>query len=474
MKYRTYFIITLVALLLIIPVVMLIMSFRKSGWYCSSTKPRGNDLQKWEQTLISPKSPEPFDVNFFDKFTVRSDSNSYFVEYKAENPAGDLFAFELDEMSPGEPLEISAGTLELIAVGTAYHTEKQKLEDRAEYHYYDTELQLMSDEQAGQLWNAQRTETGSNFRYSPYPAVKLGFQYSNVEDIMLHSIQIFDSRTRKSLTSGYSSSGHQGHHWFKTHLPVWHRAPVDVVLDVSYGPSKTFEFDPRTGEGFDAGNFACRLLGIFEGVDESRHSSTYNNIQTHEFPKSQQDQENICLFFACWPTASCLPVTFEFLDADGNKLSTRGSSTSGFAHSINMREPLEKIALIRARCRTRRHYIVIHLPYVPGLPEQNNAIDNLFDVHIPYVRLHDDRQLGRFLQQTLQLGTYRNTGSVPQTGTNPNPFPIDFRNVTIRDIAEIYAQDAALRADIQNDQLRREYAVTLWMRIKQFLQKLFP
>ena len=474
MKYRTYFIFTLVILLLIIPVVMLVVSFRKSGWYCSATEPRGNDLQKWTQTLTSPKPPGPLDANFFDKFIVRSDSSSYIVEYKAENPADDLYSFELDEMSLGKPLEIDGGTLELTAVGTAYHTDKQKLEDDAAYHYYDTQLQLMSDGQAAQLWNSQRTEPGSNFRFSPYPAVKFGFQYGNIEDIILQSIQIFDSRTRESLTSGYNSSGNQGHHWFKTRLPLWHHAPIDVVLDVSYGPSKTFEFAPLEGEGFDAGNFACRLLGIFDSVDESRHSSTYNNTQTHEFPKSQQNRGNICFFFACRPVASRMPATFEFLDADGNNLSTRGSSTSGFAHSISLREPLEKIATIRAHCRTRRRRIIIHLPYVPGLPEQNNEIDNLFDVYIPYVRLHDDRQLGRFLQQTLQLGTYRNTGPVPQTSTQSNPYPMDFYNVTIRDLAEIYAQDAILRADIQNDQLRREYGLTLWARLRQFLKKLFP
>jgi hypothetical protein len=474
MKYRAYFITILAALLLIIPVVMLVMSFGKNDWYCSPTIPRGNDIQKWEQTLIPLKQPGPFDVNFFDKFTVRSDSNSYFVEYQSDNPTGDVFAFELDEMSPGEPLEIGGGTLELTAIGIAYHSELQKLEDDIAYHYYDTKLQLMSNEQISQLWNAQSTETGSNFRYSPYPAIKFGFQHSNIEDIMLHCIQIFDSRTRESLTSGYSSSGNQGYHWFKTHIPLWHRTPIDIVLDVSYGPSKTFEFAPRAGEGFDTGNLTCRLLGIFEGVDESRHSSTYNNIQIHEFPKSQQHHENICFFFACWPVANRMPVTFEFLDSDGNKLSTRGSSTSGFAHSIKMREPLDKIALIRARYRTKRRRIVIHLPYVPGLPEQNNEIENLFDVYIPYVRLHDDRQFGRFLQQTLQLGIYRNTGLVPQTGVQPNQYPMDFHNVTIHDIAEIYAQDATLQADIQNDQLIRKYPLSFWTRIKQFLKKLFP
>jgi hypothetical protein len=262
--------------------------------------------------------------------------------------------------------------------------------------------------------------------------------------------------------------------WFNTHIPLWHHAPVDLVIDVSYGPVKTFEFAPRAGEGFAEGSFQCRLLAVFEGVDTSTNSnSSRDNMMIHEFRKAPPDKAGLTFFFACLPTASQMPVTFEFLDKDGNKIRTRGSSTSGYAHSIGLEQPLEKVALIRAYYRTRRRCIIVHLPYIPGLPEQNNAVKNLFDVYIPYVKLHDPGQVEQFLRRTLQLSQSRSTGPVPPDSINNAAFPIEFRGTTIRKIARLYAQGGNLSIDVKNNQLNREYPVPLWVRFRQFLQKAF-
>ena len=128
---------------------------------------------------------------------------------------------------------------------------------------------------------------------------------------------------------------------------------------------------------------------------------------------------------------------------------------------------------IRTQYRTPRCHILIHLPYIPGPPKENNAINNLFDVHIPYLRLHDPGHVDQFLRHTLQLDSSRSTG--PSTGTSINnlSFPLDFNDVTIRDIAQCYAKGGSLSVDIENDQLNREYPAPLWVKFKKFLQNLF-
>jgi len=444
-------------------------------WFCSPTEPRGDDLEAWQKTITPAQPPEQMDEDFFDNFTVGSDSDYFTVEHPSLNPPDDLFAFELREITAGEPLDIGGGTLKFSCIGTAYHDANQTMADDAVFRFYDPRLQPVADTDLSEFGNYQTTEDGSNFRYNPCTAVQFVFQHQGIEDLMLYGIKIFDSRTHKSLASGYSSSASDGSHRFNTHIPIWHRTPIDIVIDVSYGPIKTFEFAPRAGQGFDEGSFNCRLISVFEGVEPGRHSSSSRgNIMIHQFPKVPPDKAGLIFFFVCRPTASQMPVTFEFLDKDGNKISTRGSSTSGYTHEIAFKQPLEKITLIRAHYHTRCYRIVINLPYIPGLPEDNNTIDNLFDVHIPYIRLHDPGQVDQFVRQTLQLGSSRSTGPSPGTSINSLPFPLNFNDVTIRDIARSYALGGNLYVDIENDRLNREYPVPLWVRFKQFLQKMFP
>ena len=444
-------------------------------WLCSPAEPRGDDLETWQKTIAPVQPPEEPNEDFFDNFTIGSDSEYFTVEHPYVNPPDNVFAFELHEMTPGELLEIAGGTLKLSCIGTAYHDANQTMDDDAVFRLYDSQLQPISDTDLSEFWDYQTTEDGSNFRYNPCPAVQFVFQHQGIEDLMFHGIKIFDSRTRKSLANGYSSGGNQGSYRFNTDISIWHRTPIDIVMDVSYGPIKTFEFAPRAGQGFEEGSFKCRLISVFESVEPGRHNSSSRvNIMTHKFPKAPPDKAGLTFFFVCRPTANQMPVTFEFLDKDGNKVSTHGSSTTGYAHSIALKQPLEKITLIRAHYRTRRYRIVIHLPYIPGLPEENNTIDNLFDVHIPYIRLHDPGQVDEFVRQTLQLGQSRSTGPGPGTSINSLPFPLNFNDVTIRDIARCYARGGNLYIDIENDRLNREYPVSLWVRFKQFLQQIFP
>lgn len=375
-------------------------------------------------------------------------------------------------MTPGEPLSIAGGTLTLCAIGTAYLDAAQTMEDDAAYRFYDAKLRSITGQQAAELGIHQSPENGANFRYSPFPHVQFGFRYEGTDDLMFQGIKVIDASTKKELTGGYSSSGTRNHFRFSTQPPVWHRTPVDVMIEVSYGPSKTFEFTPRAGEGFKEGNFECCLIAVFEGVDpRSSSSSSREKTAIHKFPKAQSGQGSLRFFFACLPAASRMPVTFEFLDVNGDILSTRGSSTSSYTHDICMEQPLKQIARIRAWYRTRRERILIHLPYIPGLPEQNTAVEDLFDIYIPYVRLHDASQVAEFLRHVLQLKASRQTGPAPPNSINSVRFPVEFSDATVRDIARLYAEGGDLRADLERELLSLEYPIPLWTRLKLVLQK---
>ena len=442
------------------------------SWCCSPARPRGNDLEAWKKTITPVQQIEDMDENFFDNFTVSSDSNFFTIKHPSENPPDNPFAFELHETTPGEPLEIGDGTLEFSCMGTAYLDANQTISDKVSYRIYDQQLKSINNTDVSEFEMYALTED-ANFRNSSWPDVQLFFKHQKIENVIFHKIKIFDGRTHKILATGFVCPGIDGFCYFHTHIPLWHRTPVDVVLDISYGPVKTFEFAPCAGEGFDAKNFKCRLISVIEGFDYGTRSSwSRENVRFHILKKVPPDKAELTFLFACLPAAHHLPVTFEFLDKDGNKLRTRNSSTSGYTHYVRLEQPLEKIAIIRAYYRTRRQRIVIHMPYLPGLPEENKIVKNLFDVHIPYVMFNGPGQVEQFLRNSLQLGDSRHKGRNTKNSIYKTKFPLEFRNVTIRDIAQRYAQGGTLSLD--NDQLILEYPIPLWMRFKQFLQKVWP
>jgi hypothetical protein len=449
----------------------------ESTWHCSAAQPRPKGVTAWKKTTTPAEPLEKLSEAFFADFTVTSGRDNFIVEHHIGHRPDNPFAYEVQRITPGETLNIGGGTLAFCGMGTAYLGATQTMEDDTTYRFYDAELRSMGEEQAKVLKTHRFIEKGASFRYAPFPGVQFGFKYEGIEDLMLQGIRFFDASTKKEISGGSSSSsGDQVHYWFSTHIPLWHRTPVDVVLEVSYGPSKTFEFAPQVGEGFSEENYECRLICVLEGVDtRSRSSSSRDNTVIYEFPKAQPDKAGLRFVFACQPAAIKMPVTFEFLDADGNVLPGSGSSTSGYTHTPSLEHPLEKVALIRARYRTQRRRLLIHLPYIPGLPDQNKEIDDLFDVHVPYVRLHDPGQVGGFLRQVLQLETGRRTGPPPPNSINNSAnsgslFPMEFRDATIREIAQIYAEGGALRIDVESEQLSVEYPVPLSTRLRQFLQ----
>ena len=475
MRNRVYYILGVVFGIILLSMVIVMLSGGEAVLYCSPNSPRISGVADWEATISPVQEPVQLDEGFFDSFVISSNNDGWSVEYSYNNIAGNSFAYELSELTPGEPLNIGGGSLEFSAIGTAYLGANQELEDDAKYRYYNSRLQSISDEEVSELENDNIIEKGMNFRYNFFPSVQFGIKSQDIEDLMFHGIQIFDASTHAKLAGGLGRSEYKRHCWYNTHIPLWHRAAVDVVIDVSYGPTKTFEFAPQAGEGFEYDIFKCRLIHVFEGVDTSHHSSSSNEkVITQQLFKAAPDEASLCFFFACQLQANQIPVTFKFLDADGNilkGLSQRSSSNNSL--KIYLHQPLDRVALIRARTRTRRQRIVIRLPYIPGLPEENDAIDDLFDVYIPYVRLRDPGRVGRFLTQTLQLRHSRSTGRIPQDSFDNSLFPLDFYDVTLREIAERYGQGGSLKVDLENEKLSREYPVSLLERLEQYLEKLF-
>lgn len=489
MKHRKYHLRTaLVATGLLLTGILLLSLFLGSQaiWHCSPTEPRASGVEAWESAIAPARPPEEVNDAFFDSFTVSSDDRNYFLEYPSGNPPNNVFPCELIETKPGECLGIGGGTLAFCAMGAAYLDATQATAVETAYHYCDGLMRSLTDEQVRELEGCRLTEAGGNLRFDPFPAVQFGFHHQGIDDLKFHSLKVFDARTRKLLSDKHRDSGRKRHYyWLNTRIPLWHRTPVDLVFDISYGPSKVFEFAPRAGEGFTEGSFECRLICVLESVDTHSSRSSGRTVR-HTFRKAQSDRGDLKFVFACQPAASQMPVSFEFLDQEGDILHKvpHFGSEEKYLHQVTISQPLEKVALIRARYRSRRQRIVIHLPYIHGLPEENNAIDDLFDAYVPYVSLRSPNQVAQFLRQALQLKPKvgRQKGQISLASINNSilnnntrstiSFPVEFSDVTVREIAQFYAEGGDLYVDVGNERLSLEYPATFWVKLRQFLQRM--
>ncbi len=166
-------------------------------WHCGSTEPRAGGVEAW-QSAIAPAQP-PGEVNeaFFDRFTVSSDDGNYFLEYPSGNPPNNVFSYELIEIKPHELLHVGAGTLTFCAMGAAYLDATQSKADETAYHYCDSLMRSLTDEQARELEGCRLTEAGGSLRFDPFPAVQFGFHHQGIEDLKFHRLRVFDARTRK-------------------------------------------------------------------------------------------------------------------------------------------------------------------------------------------------------------------------------------------------------------------------------------
>ena len=477
MKKQKYILLSaavIVAILLVSTILYLTID-GSFFWYCNPSAIRGSGADAWHKAITPTGTVLKRQENFFDDFVVSSDDNYYRVESHYKNAQEDPFPFELNEMTHSDTLEIGTGTLEFSALGISYLSGNEINNDEIEVHFFDKDFHpiLESDFRKENIYPT--TQDCMIFQNNPYPFIHFKFCYENIDDIKVHSIQVFDRNTRKALNSGYGTSSGKKYCYFESNVQLWHNTPVDLVIEFSVGPFKIYDFLPKPGEGFKEGDFECRLVDVFESIKPGYDScSTTEKMKIFKFPKATTDDTGICFFFACYPSAPKMPVKFEFLDADGNELTGHsGGSTDSYVHSEKFRRhSLEDVALIRAKYLTKRYRIVVHLPYIPGLPEQNKSINNLFDVCVPYAKFAKQYDLERFLEQTLQLSDCVTSGPVPANSIKNIPFPLEFENVTVRDSAKIYATGGTLSVNIENDRLELKYPLPLSDRIKQFLQRI--
>ena len=453
-------IVTILAALLFLGALVfaLVLGFRQvsgDGLYSDPAVPRPVCVREWEEFNKLDPEHRPVKPALWQSVTLTTDSaNSVVLSHSlGEPPKGSFYVESRHEIQANEKLEMDGGSFGVKAIGIALRDPGQKDDDPLKYRVFDSGLTELSKEQIADLsrqnlWNSSVTHI-----YPGGSALRFIVEHREWPGVSIKAWNLFDARTRRRSSGGGSWSGSEGSTEYNTSLPLWHSGPVDLVADVAYGPPAVFEFPPEPGAGFAHGDLDCRLVTVVGNSRFSFSSESKGRVRLG-LAVGDQSSRGTGYVFLCQPTAANLPVDFEFLDSEGKVLSAGGSSTSGYFKYVHTNQPPERVARIRAKCATRVRRVVIHLPSLPGLPEANRNVTNLFDVRIPFVRFKDAGEIRSFLGRTLQMETSV-IGSQPARATPRVIFPAEFTDASIRDIARFYAkaEGGYLRMDKANNRL---------------------
>lgn len=458
-------IVTILAALLFLGglVLALVLGFRQvsgEGLYCDPAAPRPVCVGDWEEFNKLDPGHRPVKPELWQSVILTTDSANFVVltHSLGEPPKGSFYVESRHDIQANEKLEMDGGAFGLKAIGIALRDPQHKDDDLTEYRIFDSSLTELSQEQISDLSRQKRWDNSVWHSYPGGSALRFIVEHREWPGVSIKAWNLFDARTRRRSSGGGSWSSSEDSAQYNTSLPMWHSGPVDLVVDVAYGEPAVFEFPPEPGQGFTHGDLDCRLVAVVKNAGSFSSMET-NKGQMHlkmrvapagEDPSSRRTG----YVFLCQPTPAYLPVDFEFLDSEGNTLSTGGSSYHWYFKQIYANHPRERVVRIRAKCATHVRRVVIHLPSLPGLPEANRSVTNLFDVRIPFVRFKDADEIQNFLRGSLQMETSV-IGSRPARATPRVIFPAEFTDASIRDIARFYAkaEGGYLRMDKANNRL---------------------
>lgn len=311
-----------------------------------------------------------------------------------------------------------------------------------------------------------------------FPTAQLYFLKTNLTDFKIIGYTAFDARTKFTLTTSYSSAISENSWWFRGSVPIWHQTPLEIATTIATGPCIFYEAAPTIGTEIRHDSGLVKFLGaIDQGINgwSSSSSSGSETLRLTVDPTQSSGQNPECtLIFYIFPEAVYLPFDIEALDATGKSINSLGNSFGGKMLTTKFAGYSKDIKQLRLKIYPNIHRIIWTLPELPGLPEENRGIANLFNVKIPYMRFRYEGEYQTALRKLVQM----DMNYLPLTYPN-GYFPTYRTNFTAKDLfTEIESKipptppfaNRILIADSQKNKI--ELKPPLWQQLIEKAKKL--
>lgn len=435
---------------------------------------------KYYDRILGPaQTVETIKASGLDSFKVSTNENSLELTYEHSDSAEyDFSEYTVHHVSTDHRFAFRDGSILLDGLGVAFlesgsATNGSSTSIPTRYYHPDSQPfnELDIEKRLPNEWDRKSQI------YKPFPTTTFLFSIQGLEERKILGASLFDARTHKRLSGGYSfSAGNDSSIQLMLEMQMWHTGPVEFVLTLAHGEVEEFRIRPEVGETIDVGKGKLRLIGIGNGRRRSSQSNSNGTTNRVKFQFSESsDDRGVTLVFAVLPRASWIPIDLDFLDDNGDVLRGAGSGRTGhFAH-YSTRVERNKVAAVRVKYYPTVKRLVFHLSEIPGLPEENRGVENLFDVRIPYARVSQEYEFRNLITETVQMSIS------PYGSPNmpPGYFPITFTNATPLTLLDEYLKHLPDRrfpridAEKHTITLEPPYAIRLLNKIKQLIRDKF-
>ena len=167
------------------------------------------------------------------------------------------------------------------------------------------------------------------------------------------------------------------------------------------------------------------------------------------------------MLFRASPYPAQHAFEIEYLDINGKKLETAGGGSGGGQIIQSVRGQLADIHKIRVRKYRTGHRVIIQLPRLPGLPPENQKVDNLFLVRVPILKFNRQYEQEEYLRKMTQLGL----PYIPSTNTAAMIYPRWLTNATTLQVLNDYAHMMGVQGQlyVNQEKLQIENGQRPWL-----------
>lgn len=231
-----------------------------------------------------------------------------------------------------------------------------------------------------------------------FPEAEFFFAASNLPSFKLVGFQVFDARTHWMLNRGYNSRVHREGLQVGTTMQIWHQAPLQIVITLALGDPEIRFLDLTNTTEIHYKQGIVKLLAGYPKPSNDFNSTSRDDTNVVSFNLAEESGKPTSTFaFLFWPSVSSVPVDINLVGENLLPLKSGGASSMDNLHLATIRDEVPPTSKIQLTYYPHIYRAVFTLPELPGLPEENRNLKNLFDAHIPIMQIMQEYEFASTL-----------------------------------------------------------------------------
>lgn len=249
-------------------IVAIVFLSSQDKWFSDAKSPQ--DTSAYDK-LLEPAIPAPTSAssNLSNVIVVRTNDRVRVTFPDTVAGKADFYGFETVRIKPNETVQLTEGGMRARYLGVAHGEVPPDHYNRSvEGRFFELDGRPMSLDEIKKIHQARRVSPLSI--QGRWPEIRIAIEAHPLEEFKILSARLYDARTRRRLTGGHSSRAADPN--FKIYdfeMKRWHGGPVELILDVAYGPAETSEMPTQPGSSARVGDHDLHLLAADSGSANS-------------------------------------------------------------------------------------------------------------------------------------------------------------------------------------------------------------